>query len=224
LPEEQEARRLLIQLIRPSEVGQPVRRIARRPELGEPRWQLAQRLAATRLLVTDRDPTGVESVELVHEALISRWSRLSAWFDADLAFRTWQEQLRVSLAQWEAARRDEGALFRGTPLAEAERWLTERPDDLGTPERHFIRASRALRTRSVRRLRTVVAVLTLLVLAASSLGGVALWQSKRANEQRNQAQSVTLATQANSLAFYQPDVAMLLAATAYQTHTHQRGH
>ena len=28
LPEEQEARRLLIQLIRPSEVGQPVRRIA----------------------------------------------------------------------------------------------------------------------------------------------------------------------------------------------------
>ena len=59
LPDDQEeARRLLIQLIRPSEVGQPVRRIVRRPELGEPRWQLAQRLAATRLLVTDRDPTG----------------------------------------------------------------------------------------------------------------------------------------------------------------------
>jgi energy-coupling factor transporter ATP-binding protein EcfA2 len=49
LPDDQEeARRLLIQLIRPSEVGQPVRRIARRPELGEPRWQLAQRLAAAR--------------------------------------------------------------------------------------------------------------------------------------------------------------------------------
>jgi WD40 repeat protein len=159
----------------------------------------------------------VESVELVHEALITRWSRLSEWFDADRAFRTWQEQLRASLAQWEAARRDEGALFRGTPLAEAQRWLTERPEDLGTPERQFIHASRALRTRSLRRLRMVVAVLTLLVLTASSLGGVALWQSKRANEKSNQAQSVALATQANALAFYQPDVAMLLAATAYQT-------
>ncbi|MBV9140786.1 MAG: hypothetical protein JO115_07700 [Pseudonocardiales bacterium] len=147
--DQQEARRLLIQLICPSEVGQPVRRIARRPELGEPRWQLAQRLAATRLLVTDRDPTGVESVELVHEALISRWSRLSEWFDADRAFRTWQEQLRTSLAQWEAVQHDEGALFRGTPLAEAERWLTERPEDLGIPEQQFIQASRALRTRSV---------------------------------------------------------------------------
>ncbi|MGH3865836.1 MAG: trypsin-like peptidase domain-containing protein [Pseudonocardiaceae bacterium] len=217
LPDDQEeARRLLIQLIRPSDVGQPVRRIARRPELGEPRWQLAQRLAATRLLVTDRDPTGVESVELVHEALISRWSRLYEWFDADLAFRTWQEQLRGSLIQWETAQHNEGALLRGTPLAEAERWLTERPDDLGTPEQQFIQASRALRTRSVRRLRMVAAVLALLVLAASSLGGVALWQRNQVKEENQQIQSRELATQANSLADYKPDLAMLLAATAYK--------
>jgi hypothetical protein len=125
--------------------------------------------------------------------------------------------------QWETVQHNEGALLRGTPLAEAERWLTEHPDDLGTPEQQFIQASRALRTRSVRRLRMVVAVLILLVLAASSLGGVALWQRNQAKEESELAQSVArqvksvaLATQANSLARYQPDVAMLLAATAYR--------
>ncbi|MGB6165004.1 MAG: WD40 repeat domain-containing protein [Pseudonocardiaceae bacterium] len=158
----------------------------------------------------------MESVELVHEALISRWSRLSEWFSANLAFRTWQEQLRGSLIQWETVQHNEGALLRGTPLAEAERWLTERPDDLGTPEQQFIHASRALRTRSMRRLRMVAAVLALLVLAASSLGGVALWQRNQAKEESRQIQSRELVTQANLLASYQPDVAMLLAATAYR--------
>jgi WD40 repeat protein len=68
----------------------------------------------------------------------------------------------------------------------------------------------------VRRLRVVVAVLALLVLAASSLGGVALWQRNQANEKSELAQSRALVTQANSLTSYQPDVAMLLAATAYK--------
>ncbi len=217
LPDDQEeTRRLLIQLVRPSEVGAPVRRRARRPELGEPRWQLGQRLAATRLLVADRDPTGVESVELVHEALIGGWSRLHEWCDADRAFRTWQERLRGSMAQWETMRRNEGALLRGAPLAEAERWLTERSDDLGTPERQFIQTSRALRDRSVRRLRVVAAVLALLLLVSSSLGGVALWQFNRADNQSRLAQSRALVTQANSLIGSQPDVAMLLAAAAYK--------
>ena len=216
-PEDQEEiRRLLIQLVRPSDIGEPVRRIARRPELGEPRWQLGQRLAATRLLVADRDPTGVESVELVHEALIGGWSRLHEWVDDDRAFRIWQERLRGAAAEWETVRRDPGALLRGAPLAEAERWLAERPDDVGDPERHFIQASRTLRDRSVRRLRAAVTALTLLLVLALSLGGVALRQSNRADNQSRLAQSRLLASQANSLVDSQPDVALLLAAAAYK--------
>jgi hypothetical protein len=131
-------------------------------------------------------------------------------------FRTWQERLRGSVAQWETARRNEGALLRGAPLAEAESWLTECLEDLGAPEWQFIQASRALRTRSVRRLRVVAAVLALLVIMASSLGGVAVWQRNQANENRKLAQSLALVTQANSLFYSQPDVAMLLAAAAYK--------
>lgn len=216
-PEDQEeVRRLLIQLVRPSDVGEPVRRVARRPELSEPRWQLGQRLAATRLLVADRDPTGVESVELVHEALIAGWSRLYEWVDEDRAFRIWQERLRGAAAEWETVRCDPGALLRGAPLAEAERWLAERPDDIGDPERQFIQASRTLRDRSVRRLRVAVVSLTLLLVLALSLGAVAVWQFNRADNQSRLAQSRALVTRANSLSESQPDVAMLLAAAAYK--------
>ena len=216
-PEDQEeARRLLIQLVRPSDVGEPVRRVARRPELGEPRWRLGQRLAATRLLVADRDPTGVESVELVHEALIGGWSRLHQWVDDDRAFRIWQERLRGAAAEWEAVRRDPAVLLRGVPLAEAERWLAERPDDIGDPERQFIQASRTHRDRSVRRLRVAVTALTLLLVLALSSGGFAWWQFKRADNQHRLAQSRALATRANSLIESQPDVALLLAAAAYK--------
>ena len=68
----------------------------------------------------------------------------------------------------------------------------------------------------MRRLRAAVATLVLLLLVSSSLGGVALWQFNRADNQSRLAQSRALVTQANSLVNSRPDVAMLLAATAYK--------
>jgi WD40 repeat protein len=217
LPEDQDdARRLFVQLVRPSEIGPPIRRLARRPELGDTRWQLGQRLAATRLLIADRDAGGAESVELVHEALIDGWARLQQWIEVDSAFRAWQERLRGALAAWEGVQREPGALLRGAPLAEAERWREERPADLGETERQFIRESRDWRGRSVRRLRTAVAALTALLLVATCLGGVAVWQSVKAAEQARLAGSRLLLNEAGQRAGQQPDVAMLLAAAAYR--------
>jgi hypothetical protein len=51
------------------------------------------------------------------------------------------------LRQWEASGRDEGALLRGALLVGAEGWLAEREAEIGQAERHFIRASIALRER-----------------------------------------------------------------------------
>jgi WD40 repeat protein len=217
LPEDQEeVRRLFIQLVRPTEVGSSVRRVARRSELGEPRWQLGQRLAATRLLVADRDAAGAESVELVHEALIDGWARLQQWTKADQAFRAWQEQLRAAMAAWESVRRDSGGLLRGAFLADAERWLQERPNDLGETERQFIRASQARRGRSVRRLRITVAALTVLLLLATGLGGFAYRQSTRLGASSRLVGSRSLLSQAEQLDHERPDLAMLLAAAAYR--------
>jgi signal transduction histidine kinase/CheY-like chemotaxis protein len=94
-------------------------------------------------VVTGRNPaTGEETVEIVHEALIREWDLLREWLAAGREFRTWQERLRGAMRQWEASRRDEGALLRGGPLAEAERWLGERGEGIPAGEKDFIRASR----------------------------------------------------------------------------------
>ena len=142
-----QARRVFVQLVRPGEGTEDTRRLATRGEVGEENWGLVQHLADKRLVVTGRDATGAETVEMVHEALIEGWGQLQAWMAADRAFRTWQERLRAALGQWQATGEDEGALLRGTPLAEAEGWLGERGEDLSAAELAYIEAGLALRER-----------------------------------------------------------------------------
>lgn len=144
-PEEREgARRVLTQLVRLGRATQDTRRSATRAELRDD-WQFVKKLADARLLVTDRNPAGQETVELVHEALIRHWELLRTWIEADQAFHAWHQSLREAWERWEASGRDEGALLHGIPLAEAEEWATERASDLPVREREFITASAMLR-------------------------------------------------------------------------------
>jgi WD40 repeat protein/DNA-binding SARP family transcriptional activator len=143
------ARHVFVQLVHPGEGTEDTRRQATRAELGEETWNLVRYLADKRLVVTARDTAGQESAELVHEALIQGWDHLRIWMDLDRAFRTWQERLRATLRAWEVADRDEGALLRGAPLAEAESWLTERGSELSGGEKAFIQAGVALREQRV---------------------------------------------------------------------------
>ncbi len=169
--EQERSRQVFVQLVRPGEGTEDTRRVATRVELGEARWGLAQHLADKRLVVTGRDAvSGVETVEVVHEALIGRWGQLRAWMEADRSFRTWQERLRAALRSWEATDQDEGALLRGAPLAEAEGWLAERESELSDFEKEYIAAGAALRTqrtieREARRRRTILMLAAGLVAA-----------------------------------------------------------
>jgi WD40 repeat protein/serine/threonine protein kinase len=143
--EQQQARSLFVQLVRPGEGTEDTRRITTRTELGESNWALAQRMATSRLVVTSRGAAGDETAEVVHEALIRGWEQLRRWMKADRTFRAWQERLRQALQQWESSNRDESALLRGVLLAEAESWFTERQADLSEIEQTFIQASMDLR-------------------------------------------------------------------------------
>jgi len=140
-------RKVLVQLVRPGEGTEDTRRQATRAEVGEENWDLVQHLADRRLVVTGRDAAGVEVVEVVHEALIQSWGQLQVWMEEDRAFRIWQERLRAAMHQWHLTQRDEGALLRGAPLAEAQGWLAERGDELSHGEQSFIEAGAALRER-----------------------------------------------------------------------------
>jgi WD40 repeat protein len=210
------ARRLLVQLVEPGPSTGQVRRVARKAELDPTRWQLAQRLATTRLLVAGRDLAGLETVELVHEALIPGWTRLREWVDADHEFRSWQERLRDNVQAWRDTDRDTGALLRGVPLAEAERWLQRRPDDLGPAERQYITASRAFQGRSLRRLRALSGGLALLVVAALVFGVLMVQASRRADSQARLAASRYLVSRAEALEQTRPDLALLLGVAAFQ--------
>ncbi|NJL42150.1 MAG: hypothetical protein HC899_40090 [Leptolyngbyaceae cyanobacterium SM1_4_3] len=139
--EQEQVRRIFIQLVRPGEGTEDTRRLATKSELGDARWSLVQQLATDRLVVTSRNATNQETVEVVHEALIANWSQLRQWMAKDRLFRAWQERLRVAMRQWEETRRDEEALLRGALLAEAEEKLKERPEDLCPSEQSFIRQS-----------------------------------------------------------------------------------
>ncbi len=135
------AHRIFVQVVRPGLNSEDTRRLATRSEIGDEAWPLVQILADSRLLVTNRDESGQETVEVVHEVLIRGWQRLQDWLQADRAFRLWQERLRGALAQWDVTQHDDGALLRGRPLSEAEGWLVDREADLGVAEVEFIQTS-----------------------------------------------------------------------------------
>jgi len=238
--DQEQARRVFVQLVRPGEGTEDTRRRSTRSELGGANWDMVTRLANTRLVVTNRDPTGQDFVEVAHEVLIRGWRRLQVWMSEDRDFRMWQERLRVALHEWEASG-DTDALLRGGPLADAKRWLDERVDNLNDTERVFIQDSLDLQKRKqqqeTRRRWFLVVLLFVIVLASV----VAAYQSEArsiaeaakstveaaqgwSEQQGRIAQSHALAAQAEVAINEDPQLAILLGLeAAYQTHRETPG-
>ncbi len=137
--EQKRVSQIFIQLVRPGKGTADTRRLAIRDEIGEANWTLVARLSDARLVISGRDTiTGIETVEVVHEALIREWKKLAAWMEENREFRLWQERLRSSLHQWEATGQSSDALLRGKVLDEAKTWVLKHPQDLSETERVFL--------------------------------------------------------------------------------------
>ncbi|MDF5719550.1 MAG: hypothetical protein PUP91_03455, partial [Rhizonema sp. PD37] len=145
--EQKQMRRIFIQLVRPGEGCEDTRRLATKAELGDEKWSLVQKLADrdARLVITSQNAANLETVEIVHEALIRNWSELQHWMDSDRSFRAWQERLRGAMYQWQQMHQDKETLLRGAALAEAQQKFKEHQEDLSQSEQEFIQASAALR-------------------------------------------------------------------------------
>ena len=139
--EQKRSRRIFLQLVHPGEGVEDTRRLALRSEIGEGDWPLIHRLASARLVVTNQDRSGLETVEVIHEALIQQWKRLREWLQEDRVFHIWQSRVWTYLRIWQRGAEDADALLRGSVLAEAERWLLERQDELEEKLVGFIQAS-----------------------------------------------------------------------------------
>jgi len=182
-----------------------------------------------RLLSFDRDPATREpTVEIAHEALLGAWDRLSGWIDEARDDIRTQRRLAAAVSEWEAAERDPSYLLRGARLDQVHEWVGTTTLALSDADRAYVaegvevqravsERERALERRSVRRLRSLVALGVAAALVATTLTVVAVNQRGRAeNEAR-----VSLARELASAAVANLDVdaerSVLLAIEAVDT-------
>lgn len=145
--ERQALERIFIQLVRPGEQldagehGSDTRRVAARTEFSEGDWALIHRLASTRLVVVTRRPTGRDTAELAHQALVEKWPQLQRWVEENREFRGWQEELRRSLQAWQEQGRPKALALGREQVTETRRWIDARASEVPVEEAEFVATS-----------------------------------------------------------------------------------
>ena len=205
--EREAAQRLLVRMVRPGEGVEDTRRRTALPVADAVAEATIRKLAAERLVVTERDAgSGAVTVEVAHEALIRRWQRLRGWIDRDRDFLRMRERIAAQAATW----KDDGEppdrlLPPGRWLEEGKELLATRGDDLEPELVAYIEASvaaeaeklaaarardeaeRAAERRRTRTARAMAAAMLLLALVAA--GFAYWWQAERDQAKQNLAQA-----------------------------------
>ncbi len=217
--------------LRMTELGEGIADTRRRvtveelvPETASPETvhELLQRLADARLVTLDEG-----SAQVAHEALIREWPRLRGWLDEDRAGARVHRELSRAAQLWDSGGREPSDLYRGARLAAAR----ELPAELNATERAFLEASVYAAGRERRRLRAVLAAVSVLLLFAIGAGVLSLVQRDNALDAESVAEAQALTADAErvgALALSEPTLerSLLLAATgvALQDRVETRGH
>jgi WD40 repeat protein len=134
--------------------------------------KVLQNLVQARLLSTGRDELkGVDTVEIIHEALLFEWGLLKKWLDEDREFLTWRDHLREEIERWKGSGKSKDALLSGLPLNQAETWMKNRARELNVEEKDFITRGIQRRERG-RRLTITSVAAAMLVITAILIGWV----------------------------------------------------
>lgn len=106
---------------------------------------VVQKLIQSRLLVAGYDTNlKRDQVEIIHEALIYKWSQLLTWIEEDQEYLSVRHQFAINAVDWNEASRDGGLLYRGGRLAKLLQWLEIRDNEpLSKLEREFLEESGA---------------------------------------------------------------------------------
>lgn len=171
----QQARHIFVQLVHPGEGRADTRRLADRANFDASFTEVLAHLASQRLLVVEQ-----HTVELVHEVLITAWTRLRDWLAADRNFRLWQDHLNQELQRWQHHDQPDNRLLHGAALEEAQHWLLEQGATLNHTERDYINVSLARSQLDQKIRKRLKAMLVSGFVTASLLAGVSLWQWQRA--------------------------------------------
>jgi WD40 repeat protein len=222
-PTKQIARNLFLRLVHVADDGRETRARVLLSDLpGDPAAAAAvlERFVRQRLVTLD-----VATAEITHEALLDAWPRLRAWIDADREAIRVRRFIDAAAQAWSDAGKEPAALLRGGQLALARDWAANQANrallsrlaldfiDAGVAEE---RRQQAAQRRRTRRLRQLVAALTVLVLATVALAGYAFQQREMATAAKNQAESRSVAIEANEVRADDPALAMQLSLAAYR--------
>ena len=181
-------RAVMLRLVGEDEGDAPVRRRAPLGELDLERNEDVADVLAT--LADSRLVTVSEgSVEVAHEALLREWPRLRGWIEEDTEGRRLRRHITQAAAEWDAAGRDQGELYRGARLAAALDWTADHSLDVNELEREFVTESREASEketkrvrRTNRRLRGLLAGVAVLLAVAVAGGIFALIQRSEARD------------------------------------------
>ncbi len=179
-----------------------------------------ERFVGQRLVTKDR-----AAAEIAHEALLGAWPRLRVWIDGDREDIRIRHFIEVAAQAWVQAGREAAALLRGGQLALAADWMAGEAHRAALSEdaRDFLdagiteeRAQQAAARRHTRRLQQLVAALTVLVLLTVGLAGYAFHQRHAAMIASDEAESRTVAVEADQLRPEDPALAAQLSLAAYR--------
>ena len=215
--EQELARQSFLRLVTVQSSGEGTRRRARLVDLnalGDP-GEVGVVLGAfgeARLLVFDRDPLSRSpTVEVAHEALLTRWPRLSGWIDDASGDLLLHGRFRDAAEEWEDHERDPEYLATGGRLAQFDTWTSTTDLTLAPAETEYLVASReeADRQRSRRRRRRNL--ITAGFGAAAVVAGIFAVNADRNAEI---AESRELAASAINVLDEDPELSVLLALQA----------
>ena len=133
------------------------------------------RLIGARLLAVSEAEDGAPRIEVVHEALIGHWDRLTEWLAEDLEGQRMTRALGLAAAEWAQRGEDPGLLWRGDALLRLGVWLRDGDRSLTELERRFADVSQR-HARRARRNRRIAVGVALAVLSAISVVALTLWQ------------------------------------------------
>jgi WD40 repeat protein/DNA-binding SARP family transcriptional activator len=224
-------RQLFLRFVTLGEGGDDTRRRVRRSELlpladARSVQAVIDTFGRHRLLSFDRDPATREpTVEIAHEALLGAWDRLRGWIDEARDDIRAQRRLAIAVAEWEAAERDPSFLLGGSRLEQVQAWTGTTTLALSDADRAYVEEStvvqravrereRALERRSIRRLRSLVAVGLVAALVATTLTVVAVTQRGRAVDEARVSRARELSAAAVANLETDPELSILLAMAA----------
>ncbi|MFH9677802.1 AAA family ATPase [Streptomyces sp. NPDC017405] len=180
----------------------------------EPARAAIELLTTRRLLTLDQD-----TARISHEALIRAWPRLRTWVDNDREWLRLRQRLADDATAWDRSGHDPSLLYRGSRLAALLQYTENPPvrrQELEPPLAAFAEASARLERQGVRRRRTIVAVLTvLLVLASAGLVGSVAFQ-RQAERAHHRDLARYLAAEAENLRTTQPGLAKQLSLLSFR--------